>query len=67
MESQNCMEGKSLIIDNLLDGKGFVRVVKVSPETHPPGYTPEYLIAKAARLSYNSDNKSPKADKALIE
>ena len=67
MESVNCMEGKSLLIDKLLDGKGFVKVVKVSPETHPPGYTSEYLIAKAARLSYNSSNKSAKADKSLIE
>ena len=40
---------------------------KFLPETHPQGYTPEYLIAKAARLSYGSDNKSAKADKSLIE
>jgi thymidylate synthase (FAD) len=61
------MEGKNLVKDGLLDGRGFVRVIKVSPETHPQGYTPEYLIAKAARLSYGSDNKSAKADKSLIE
>jgi thymidylate synthase (FAD) len=61
------MEGKKLIKDGLLDGRGWVRVIKVSPETHPEGYTPEYLIAKAARLSYGSDNKSAKADKSLIE
>lgn len=67
MESVNCMEGKKLIKDGLLDGRGWVRVIKVSPETHPEGYTPEYLIAKAARLSYGSDNKSAKADKSLIE
>lgn len=67
MEEVNCMEGKNLVKDGLLDGHGFVRVIKVSPETHPPGYTPEYLIAKAARLSYGSDNKSAKADKSLIE
>jgi len=67
MESVNCLEGKNLEINNLLDGKGFVKLVKVSPETHPEGYTPEYLIAKAARLSYNSSNKSAAADKGLIE
>ena len=47
-----------------LDGKGFVRVVKVSPEIHPEGYTPEYLIAKAAS-SYGSDNKLPPKIKYL--
>ena len=64
---QNATDGKKMEVTNLLDGKGFVRVVKVSPEIHPEGYTPEYLIAKAARLSYGSDNKTPAQDKALIE
>ena len=64
---QNATDGKKMEITGLLDGKGFVRVVKVSPEIHPEGYTPEYLIAKAARLSYGSDNKTPAQDKALIE
>ena len=67
MEEVNALEGKDLIIDELLDGKGFVKLVKVSPETHTVGYTPEYLAAKAARLSYGSDNKSAAADKSLIE
>ncbi len=67
MEEVNALKDKELSIENLLDGSGFVRVVKVSPETHPVGYTPEYLAAKAARLSYGSDNKSAKADKALLE
>lgn len=67
MESVNSMNGKNLEIDNLLDGNGFVKLIKVGPETHPEGYTPEYLIAKAARASYNSENKSAKADKGLIE
>ena len=56
---QNATDGKKMEVSDLLDGKGFVRVVKVSPEIHPEGYTPEYLIAKAARLSYGSDNKTP--------
>ena len=67
MEEVNALKDKELSIENLLDGTGFVKIVKVSPETHPPGYTPEYLAAKAARLSYGSDNKSATADKALIE
>lgn len=57
----------NLCINNLLDGSGFVKVIKVSPETHPEGYTPEYIIAQAARCSYGNELKSAKADKALIE
>lgn len=67
MEDINCMQDKNLEINNLLDGKGFVKVIKVSPETHPPGFNAEYLVAKAARASYNKDNRSPAADKGLIE
>lgn len=67
MESINAMEGKNLEINGLLDGQGFVKVIKVSPETHPEGFTPEYLIAKAARASYNSDTKTAIADRRLIE
>ena len=67
MEKVNSLEGKNLSVDGLLDGQGFVKVIKVSPETHPEGYTPEYLVAKAARASYGNDNKSAKADKALVE
>lgn len=67
MESVNSLENADLDINGLLDGQGFVKVVKVSPETHPEGFTPEYLIAKAARASYNSDTKSPIQDKRLIE
>ena len=64
---QNATDGKKMEIVDLLDGNGFVRVIKVSPEIHPEGFTPEYLIAKAARLSYGGDNKTPAQDKALIE
>ena len=65
--SVNSLAGANLEIRNLLDGNGFVKVVNVSPETHPPGFTPEYLVAKAARVSYNADNKSATQDKRLIE
>ncbi len=67
MEEVNCLEGKELSKNGLLDGQGFVKIIKVSPETHPVGYTPEYLVAKAARASYGSDNKSAKADRGLVE
>lgn len=67
MEEVNCLEGKKLLIDNLLDGQGYVEVIKVSPETHPKGHTPEYLVTKAARASYGSDNKTPLEDKRLTE
>lgn len=67
MEEVNCLEGKTLSKHGLLDGQGFVKIIKVSPETHPKGYTPEYLVAKAARASYGSSNKSAKADRGLIE
>ena len=67
MESVNTLAGQNLSIGGLLDGQGFVKVIKVNPETHPEGYTPEYLVAKAARASYGNDNKSAKADQRLIE
>ena len=67
METVNALEHKKLEIDGLLDGQGFVKIIKVSPETHPEGFTPEYLVAKAARASYGSDTKTPTADKRLIE
>jgi len=63
----NFMEGKKLEINNLLDGKGFVKVITVGPENCSSDRTPEYLIAKTARASYGQDNKSAKADKGLIE
>jgi len=67
METVNTLKDCNLSIGGLLDGHGFVKVIKVSPETHPEGFTPEYLIAKAARASYNSDTKTPIQDKRLIE
>lgn len=63
----NVMEGKKLLIDKLLDGKGFVKVINVGPSLAEEGRTPEYMIAKAARVSYDTDNKSIKADNSLIE
>lgn len=67
MENINSLENAELEINGLLDSQGFVKVIKVSPETHPEGFTPEYLVAKAARASYGSDTKTPTADKRLVE
>jgi thymidylate synthase (FAD) len=67
MNAVNALEGAKLEINGLLDGNGFVKVVKITPETHPEGFTPEYLVAKAARVSYNADTKTPTQDKRLIE
>lgn len=65
--SVNALTNRVLSKEGLLDGNGFVKVITVSPENHPEDRTPEYLIAKAARASYGSDNKSATADKRLIE
>jgi len=58
---------------NLLDGKGYVKVVLVSPDDVPviPGDTEirtrDYIIAKAARTSTGGDLKSVKEDRNLIK
>ena len=61
------LKDKNLIQDNLLDGKGYVKVVDIFPRIVEEGRTPEYIIAKSARVSYGQDNKTPKQDKGLIE
>tara|TARA_R110000824_G_scaffold13595_2_gene59016 strand:- start:130 stop:1026 length:897 start_codon:yes stop_codon:yes gene_type:complete len=67
VEMVSALEGKKTFIGNLLDGNGWVRVIDVGPNLVPAGRGPEYLIAKAARASYDTSNKSAKADKGLIE
>jgi thymidylate synthase (FAD) len=60
-------------IEGLLDGRGYVTVETVCPESVPivPGDTEsrtrEYLIAKAARTSTGGDLKSIREDKNLIK
>lgn len=54
-------------IEGLLDGQGYVRIVDFSPRICPKGYTPEFLIAKAARTSYGKDLEGTEKDRALIE
>lgn len=60
------MAGKNLIIDGLLDGKGFVKVVDVGPRLAPEGYTAEHRVVSGARCSFGNNLKTPKEDKALI-
>jgi thymidylate synthase (FAD) len=63
----SALEGKKLLIDGLLDGRGFVHVIDVGPNFIEEGRTPEHFAAMAARISYDGTKKSAKADKALIE
>ena len=55
-EHVSSTEGKKLLIDNLLDGQGFVKVVNVSPDLHPVNRYPEYLVAKTARAGTSFSN-----------
>lgn len=62
------LECKNLTIDNLLDGKGKITIMDINPRVCPVGRTPEYIIAKSARISYSTDgpcSKSAADDNAL--
>ena len=63
----SALEGKKLLIDGLLDGRGFVHVIDVGPNLVEEDRTPEHFAAMAARISYDGSKKSAKADKGLIE
>lgn len=63
----SALEGKKLLINNLLDGQGFVQVIDVGPNLIEEGRTPEHFAAMAARISYDGTTKTVKADKGLIE
>lgn len=60
------LEGKKTLIEGLLDGKGSVELVDVSPRLCPEGYGPEYMIARAARTSFGLGLKDPMTDAKLI-
>jgi thymidylate synthase (FAD) len=60
------LEGKKTLIDGLLDGKGSVQLVDVSPRLAPEGYTSEFAIARAARTSFSLGLKDPLTDSKLI-
>jgi thymidylate synthase (FAD) len=60
------LEGKNLLIDGLLDGKGSVQLVDVSPRIVPEGYTSEYRAVQSARVSFALGLKDPMTDSKLL-
>lgn len=46
---------------------GYVKLVDFSPRIVPSGYTPEFRIVEAARMSTGRGLKTPEEDKRLIE
>lgn len=51
---------------DMLDGKGKVSIVSFYPRMCPVGYTPEFLIVQAARVSYGKGLTTPEQDKVLL-
>lgn len=66
MELHDVLEGKETFIGNLLDGKGSVQLVDVSPRMCPKGYGPEYMMVRAARTSFGLGLKDPVTDAKLV-
>ena len=66
MELVDCLEGKKTLIVGLLDGKGSVELVDVSPRLVPKGYTPEYMMVRAARVSFGMGLKDYASDTKLV-
>lgn len=60
------LEGKKTLIEGLLDGKGSVQLVDVSPRLVPEGYTAEFAAVRAARTSYGAGLKDPLTDEKLL-
>jgi thymidylate synthase (FAD) len=60
------LEGKKRIVVGLLDGKGSVELVDVSPRLAPEGYTSEYAMIQAARTSFGLGLKDPVSDAKLL-
>lgn len=58
--------GAKRVIDGLLDGKGSVELVDVSPRLCPRGYGPEYMMIQAARTSFGLGLKDPVTDRKLL-
>lgn len=50
---------------NVLD-KGFIKVIDYLPRLIPEGYTADYAVVEAARVSYNKGLKTPEEDKKLL-
>lgn len=66
VEMYDCLDGRQTLIDGLLDGKGSVELVDVSPRLCPKGYTPEYLMVRGARTSFGLGLKDPITDSKLL-
>lgn len=62
----DCLEGKKTLISGLLDGKGSVELVDVSPRLVPKGYTPEYMMVRSARVSFGLGLKDYATDAKLV-
>ncbi len=62
----DCLEGRKTLMDGLLDGKGSVELVDVSPRLCPEGYGPEYMMCRGARVSFGLGLKDPITDAKLI-
>lgn len=60
------LEGKKTLIEGLLDGKGSVQLVDVSPRLAPEGYTAEFAAVRAARTSFSLGLKDPMTDSKLL-
>lgn len=68
-ELYDVLADKTVKIDNLLDGKGFIELVDVNPRLCEVGRTPEDMIVKSARISYAKDEleiRDIKQDQALL-
>lgn len=61
------LEGKKTLIEGLLDGKGYVKLVDVSPRLCPEGYSAEFAAVRAARCSFGLGLKDPMSDTALLK
>ena len=66
METYDVLEGRKKLIVGLLDGKGSVELVDVSPRIAPVGYTPEFAMVRAARTSFGLGLKDPVTDTKLL-
>jgi len=60
------LEGKKTLVSGLLDGKGSVQLVDVSPRLVPEGYTSEFRAVQSARVSFALGLKDPMTDAKLL-
>jgi thymidylate synthase (FAD) len=66
MEMYDVLENTKRLVVGLLDGKGSVELVDVSPRLAPKGYTSEYAMVQAARTSFGLGLKDPVTDAKLL-